>query len=162
MSTTLAPLDPELMNVADADPVRRELVGRMKSATLSLDDARRVRDQKMQQVLDHAEREQPKWGDLALAYLKRYAETHDRFAGWHVTHAAELTRSVPTPPTLKSWGSLFTKAQRLGWIEKCGFTQDKNRHCNPIPVYRSLIMRAVTAGNREALRPAFGFSGGST
>ena len=38
--TTLAPLDPELMNVADADPVRRELVGRMKAATLSLDEVK--------------------------------------------------------------------------------------------------------------------------
>ena len=142
MSTTLAPLDPELMNVADADPVRRELVGRMKAATLSLDDARRVRDQKMQQVLDHAEREQPKWGDLALAYLKRYAETHDRFVGWFVTQAADLTGAVPTPPTLKSWGSIFSKAARDGWLVKDGYAQDPHRHANPCPIWKILIHKA--------------------
>ena len=141
MSTTLAPLDPELMNVADADPVRRELVGRMRAATLSLDDARRVRDQKMGQALDHAEAESARWGTRALSYLRQYAESHDRFPGWFVTQAAELTGAVPTPPTLKSWGSIFTKAARAGWLVKDGYAQDPHRHANPCPIWKSMIYR---------------------
>jgi hypothetical protein len=38
----------------------------------------------MRRALDHAEADHAGWGDLAYAYLTRYAETHDRFPrdGW--------------------------------------------------------------------------------
>jgi hypothetical protein len=141
----LAPLDPNYVNTADCDTGRRERMGRMAAATVSLDDARTLRDEKMAQALDHAERNDPTWGAQALDYLKWYAETHDRFPGWFVTQAAELCKEVPTPPTLKAWGSIFTKAARQGWIEKCGYRQDPNRHANPCPVWASLIYRKGAA-----------------
>ena len=149
--TTLCPLDPELLNIADADPERRLMVSRMAAATglrpapLSLDEARRLRDMKITQALDHAERESVRWGDMALDYLKRYAETNDVFPGWFVTRAADLTGAVPTPPTLKAWGSIFTKAARSGWIQKCGYRQDPHRHANPCPVWKSLIYQGREA-----------------
>lgn len=111
------------------------------SAQLDIDFARAARDDGMARAADHAEEVVPGWGDLALSYLKRYAESHDRFPGWFVTREAELLQAIPAPPTLKSWGSVFTKAQRDGLIVKDGYTQDPRRHASPIPCWRSLIYR---------------------
>lgn len=104
--------------------------------------ARQERDAGMARALQHAEAEVPAWGSLALSYLRRYAETHERFPGWFVTHAAGLSGAVPMPPTGKSWGAIFTKAARLGWIAKDGYAQDPNRHANPCPVWRSRVFRS--------------------
>lgn len=107
----------------------------------TLESARQERDQKMQQALDHAEAETRAWGELALAYLRWYAERHDRFPGWFVTQTAGL--SVPTPPTPKAWGAIFTKAARDGLIRKDGYTQDPNRHANPCPIWASNVYPRV-------------------
>ena len=111
------------------------------SAQLAIDFARQARDEGMQQAVDHAESDIPGWGAQALSYLRQYAETHDRFHGWFVTKAADLTGAVPTPPTAKAWGSTFTKAARLGYIRKDGYGQDPHRHANPCPIWRSLVYR---------------------
>lgn len=144
----LVPLDPNLIADADGNVERRERLARSAALTrVSLAEARLVRDQKMQQALDHAESETARWGDRALAYLRRYAERHDRFPGWFVTKAADLTGAVPTPPTPKAWGAIFTKAARVGWIVKNGYTQDPHRHANPCPVWKSLIWREGCSGS---------------
>lgn len=105
--------------------------------------ARRQAEEGMGRALEHAEADSPGWGSQALAYLRQYAETHDRFPGWFATQAADLTGAVPTPPTLKAWGSIFTKAARKGWIVKDGYGQDPHRHANPCPIWRSLIYRGA-------------------
>jgi len=134
----LAPVDPNLNQSADADPVRRDMVSRM-------DMARAKRDDGMGRALDHAERDVPTWGEQALAYLRCYAETHDRFPAWFVTHAAELTGAVPTPPTLKSWGAILAKAARDGWLKNDGYTQHPQRHASPTPIWLSLIYQQEAA-----------------
>jgi hypothetical protein len=96
----------------------------------------------MRRALDHAEQQVSTWGELALAYLELYAETHDAFPGWFVTRAAELDRVVPTPPTLKAWGAIFKKAARLGYIKRTGYTPDPHRHAAPAPLWTSLIYHA--------------------
>lgn len=108
-----------------------------------LDFARKARDEGMQRSTDHADGDAPGWSDDALAFLKQYAEAHDQFVGWYVTKHAELSGKVAAPPTKKAWGSIFTKAQRLGWIEKNGYRQDPNRHANPCPVWASRICKVV-------------------
>ena len=94
----------------------------------------------MRRATEHAESDSPGWSSQALAYLESYAKAHDRFPGWFVTHEASLQNAVPKASG-KAWGSIFTKAARLGWIEKDGYTTDPNRNCNPVPVWRSLIYR---------------------
>ena len=138
MTAILAPLDPNWNQSADADPARRDMVSRM-------DMARAKRDEGMGRALDHAEREVATWGALALDYLRWYAETHDRFPAWFVTQAAELCKEVPTPPTPKAWGSIFTRAAREGVIRKDGYRADPNRHANPCPVWASLIYKKEAA-----------------
>jgi hypothetical protein len=104
--------------------------------------ARRQAEEGMRRSLEHAEAECEGWGDRALAYLRHYAENHDRFPGWFATQAAELTGSVPAPPTRKAWGAIFIKAARLGWIRKDGYTPDIHRKSNPCPVWASKVYRA--------------------
>ena len=150
MTATLVPLDPNL-HTATGDAQRDDTLRRMAAAITPemkgamLDQARSTRDLKMALALHNAERVTEAWGAKALAYLRNYAESHERFVGWHITHAAAVTRAVPKPTSLKAWGSIVTKAQRLGWIEKCGYTTDVNRHCNPIPIYKSLLYRQEAA-----------------
>ena len=118
----------------------------MECAVVQLDifeTARRQADEGQQRALDHAEDVVENWGSIALSYLRQYADTHDRFPGWFVTKAADLTGAVPTPPTAKAWGSIFTKAARNGWIVKDGYGQDPHRHANPCPIWRSLIYRGA-------------------
>lgn len=114
---------------------------------LELDSAVAQAIDGMRRALEHAERDVPDWGDRALAYLEEYAKTHDRFPGWFVTQAADLVGAVPTPPTRKAWGSIFTKAARLGWIKKDGYTQDPHRHANPCPVWKSTVHGACPASS---------------
>lgn len=107
----------------------------------TLEAARSARDAGMQQALDHANDKTPQWSETALAYLKMYSKNHEHFVGWFVTNEAELSGAIDAPPTRKAWGSIFTAAVRRGWIEKSGYRQDPNRHCNPAPLWRSLIYR---------------------
>ena len=137
--TALAPLDPELMNVADADPVRRELVGRMKAATLSLDDARRVRDQKMAQVLSTAESISDQWGRVAYLFLVRYAQRNRRFIGQDVVRASR--GEIDPPHTDRAWGPIFKRAITAGVLHRIGFAPAPHRHASPCLEYVSMIYR---------------------
>jgi len=110
--------------------------------TVTLTEARAQGEDGMRRALDHAEAKVLKWGDLASAYLKLYAETHDVFPGWFVTRAAELDGVVPKPPTLRAWGAIFKKAARLGYIKRTGYRPDPHRHAAPCPLWTSLIYRA--------------------
>lgn len=107
-----------------------------------IDLARDARDEGMERAHSHAESKKPGWSDMAYEFLKRYAETHDRFPGWFVTREVGLTRAVPAPPTPKAWGSVFRMAMKRGLIEHTNtFTQDPYRHANPCPVWRSLVFK---------------------
>lgn len=103
-------------------------------------EARAAANEGMQIATAHADEDIPGWSDMALEYIHSYALSHERFTGWHVTHTATLTNAVPQKSG-KAWGALFQKAQRLKWIEKCGYAQDPNRNLNPCSVYRSLVYR---------------------
>lgn len=108
---------------------------------LTLDHAlaRAEADAGMARALGHAERETPAWGAAALAYLRRYAETHDEFAGFFVTLTAE---SDPTFPAVKgqAWGAIWIKAQKLGIVLDTGrsMKHPRRHNCKAI-VWRSLI-----------------------
>lgn len=99
----------------------------------------------IRRALDRAERAVPTWGDIALAFLRKYAEQHERFAGWMVVKSAALDPAFPKPPNDKAWGGPIKKAAHTKIIEFAGTTKDPNRHCNRIPVWRSLVYRGITA-----------------
>lgn len=116
------------------------MTGRFSPQQL-LEIGREARDRGMAQALVHAERETRQWGRTALRFLYRYALSHERFMGWHVTSEAQLTGAVPTPPTTRAWGRLYHEAQKRGWIEKDGTAEHPKRHGCDSPVWRSLVFK---------------------
>lgn len=79
------------------------------------------------------------WSAAALVFLCAYARHHASFVGHEVVQASRDTNAVPDASG-KAWGSIFTKAARLGWIRKSGeFEADVHRHMNPAPIWTSLI-----------------------
>lgn len=98
-------------------------------------------DQGMARAAQGAENAVEGWTDLALDFLKRYAETHERFPAFFVTAAAE------TEPTLagvnpKAWGPVVQTAMKRGIIAKTDSTMPHpGRHACPAYVFRSLVCK---------------------
>lgn len=100
------------------------------------DFARAARDAGMQQALDHAERKEPSWGDLAYDYLVSYARKHKQFTAEDVTDSTKDT-DFPQPPTDRAWGITFRKAQRQGVIKQIGTGRRRRGHLAMCPVWGS-------------------------
>jgi hypothetical protein len=113
--------------------------------TIQHEIARRLAEQGMSRALDraHAAHPWPRWPDLALAYLERYARANERFTGWMVVRSAALSPDFPPAPNAKAWGAVIKEARVRGWIECCGTERDPYRHGNPIPLWRSLLHEAA-------------------
>ena len=106
---------------------------------LTSEDAKRLADSGMQRALDHAERVVPSWGERAYQRIVAYAKQHETFCGWMVVKAAALDPTFPEPPNQKAWGGPMQRAARAGIIERIGTAKDPNRHCNPIPLWKSRV-----------------------
>ena len=92
----------------------------------------------MQQALDHAERVQPAWGEIAYTALVDYASARHVFNSYTFRkwfHAM----GYAAPPTDKAFGAIFSKAARNGVIERIGYDPHPERHASPTPRWRSLV-----------------------
>lgn len=95
----------------------------------------------MSRALEHAEADVPAWGDLALQWLRKYAETHAQFPGWFVTEESSRDPNFPAPKNSRAWGAIWKQAQRLGIIEATNRTMPHpRRHGCPAVVWRSLVL----------------------
>ena len=129
--TTLI-IDPNL-HEPTGDAQRDEMLRRMAAAKVQ-------RDEGMAQALDHAERDTPSWGVLALMFLKSYANTHRQFTSFDLRNAAKAWGLV-MPPTDKAFGPVFVRAAKEGVIRKAGYAQHPERHASPTVLWDSLIAR---------------------
>jgi hypothetical protein len=111
---------------------------RSGGAVLDFAQAREARDAGINQAIDHAERIDDEWPDLAYSFLCRYARTHQFFQGWEVTRDATLM-GYGAPTDDRAWGALFLKAIRNQVIEISGVGRNPNRHASICPAYRSLV-----------------------
>lgn len=100
--------------------------------------ARAARDAGMTQALEHAERVNDEWPDMAYAFLCRYARGHAEFISETLTNEA-IRMGYGSPADARSWGSLFAKAARAGVIQRIGYGVSQRRHCSPTPLWRSLV-----------------------
>lgn len=96
----------------------------------------------MQLALEHAEAEQPAWGEIAYRYLLRFAERNYEFQSEDVSDAANVDESFPKPPTDRAWGSVYRRASKAGVIRQCGTAKSRRRHASICPRWVSLINRA--------------------
>lgn len=92
----------------------------------------------MARALEHAEDVCPAWGDVAFAWLERYARRHERFQSEDVSDAS-IEYGLVQPPTLKAWGSIYVRAAKAGIIRKVGYVPSRYRHSSPTPEWASLV-----------------------
>ena len=112
----------------------------MNQLDISFEIARRQAEEGMGRALDRAEREIPSWADLALDYLKRYAQQHHEFPGFFVTMQSETDPNFPKPTNERAWGGIWRKAARLKIVTDTGRTMPHPRRhgCKAI-IWKSLL-----------------------
>lgn len=85
----------------------------------------------MQQALDHAERECPDWGEMALQALKDFLKEH---TGPFITEQVRnWARKIPEQKG-QAWGAVISKAERLGLIKKYDWAKTINPASHSRPV----------------------------
>lgn len=79
-------------------------------------------------ALNHAEEVHENWGAEACDYLEIFLRVHPgrEFMAEEVREYA-YKRGLPLPPSERSWGAVFQRAQKAGIIRWCGNRQVKNR-----------------------------------
>lgn len=140
MSAVLVPLDPNL-HVSTGDSKRDETVRRMVAmapAPLNLNEARRIRDIKVQQVLDRAEQINDGWGRVAYLYLVGYSRRHHRFIAQDVVRAFKDDGMTP-PHSDKAFGKIFQLAAKVGCIKASGYAPAPHRHASPAVLWESQL-----------------------
>lgn len=100
----------------------------------AMDFARAERNEAMQRAVDAADGRVPKWSDVALEYVRLYAQQHrgERFIGRDITQAAKKY-GLESPASDKAWGAVLQRASKLNIIRRVGYAQDPNRHLSPVP-----------------------------
>lgn len=103
----------------------------------TFDQARAVRDEGMQQALDHAHDVDESWPERAFRHLIDYAEVNACF----ISH--DVTEGLPSPTTDKAGGPIFQRAVKVGLIVKVGYKPSPRRHLSPTPLWESCIYRSA-------------------
>lgn len=93
-------------------------------------DGRALKEQGMQQAIDHADAVVVDWSDQALAMLERFPES--RFMVEDLREWA-YKQGLARPPSERAWGGVIAKARNAGMIMHNGFQSVKNpkAHCTP-------------------------------
>lgn len=111
----------------------------MHQACMFGDEGETLRDQGIQQAIDHAEEVVPNWSDLALEKVREFACTYQ-----HLEFMAEDVRiwahnnNLPEPPHKRAWGGVMVRAANKGYIQKIGTGQVKNptAHCANATIWK--------------------------
>lgn len=101
---------------------------------LTLFSGAALRDQGMQQAIEHAEQDAPGWSQRALEMLD--ACPMDRFMVEDLREWA-YANGLDRVDNDRAWGSVITKAARLGLVMHNGYRSVKNRkaHATPASVW---------------------------
>lgn len=104
--------------------------------------ARELRDEGMQRAVDHADRVEPNWSNVAEGWVRIYAMDHLEFMCEEVRRFAE-SKGISKPPDKRAWGAVMMRCAKLGIVEKVGlgYAKDPKVHMNPASVWRSRIRR---------------------
>lgn len=116
------------------------------SAQLAIDfqAARAARDAGMAQAIQHAERIDDEWPDLAYGFLVRFARQNATFCGWECTDLANAM-GYGSPSDDRAWGPIYKRALKDGVIRQDGAGKNPHRHLSICPRYASLVFAGVPA-----------------
>ena len=96
----------------------------------------KAREAGMKRAADHAEKINPGWSATALTFLTRFAKNNASFLAEEVVIASTESLSFPAPPDARSWGSVFSMANRKKIIQKTGrYRPAKSSHLSAKPVW---------------------------
>ena len=97
-----------------------------------------LRDEGMKKAVDHADSVEPTWSQRAYKFLLKYRLTVEEFMTEDVRKASKGI--VPGPPDLRAWGSIVTKAARVGLIHSTGIrsVKDPKAHAGYATVWKKL------------------------
>lgn len=99
----------------------------MNQSALFGNEGQVLKEEGMQQAIDHAEQETPNWSDLALDKVREFVDEYP-----HLEFMAEDVREwahhqgLPDPPSKLAWGGLMVRASHKGIIIKVRIGQVKN------------------------------------
>jgi hypothetical protein len=103
------------------------------NSSTKLNDAAVFRDAGIKKAIDHANRVEPEWADKAYDALKQYLVfTRNTFMTEDVRSYAKAI-GVPTPPSLRSWGAVMTRAAKNKLIKHAGFGTTSNPKAHKTP-----------------------------
>lgn len=89
-------------------------------------------------ALEHAERQEPEWGDQAFTFLQDFARRTPTFISEDVSDESKA-RDFPQPPTDRAWGAIYRRALKRGVITQYGMGRSRRRHGSVCPRWRSKI-----------------------
>lgn len=100
--------------------------------------ARRDAQEGIDRAVAAVERKHSGWSDTAYAYIGLFIVEHrgERFTGHDIVEASKA-KGVIQPDNSRAWGGPIQRAARAGLIKRVGYTEDPNRHGNPIPLWEA-------------------------
>lgn len=97
----------------------------MTARQQSLDFGRTLKEAGMKRSLATAERVNPGWGEKCFAWLKVFIA--DQEGPFKVEAFREWGKNViPSPPSLRAFGPIVSRAKKEGLIKHVGYTQVEN------------------------------------
>lgn len=109
------------------------------SVILTRAESDALRDACMSSAHNHAESDWAEWGDIAAAFLNRYAQRNVEFTAEEVTNASLADPIFPQPEDGRAWGATFARACRSGIIQKRGYGVSTRRHSSPTILWSSQV-----------------------
>jgi hypothetical protein len=111
--------------------------------TPQTDETRRLRAKRLAQdgidsAAAAADQAVEGWTGVAFGFLRKFAEENrgKQYTGYQIVEASKRA-GVQQPPNDKAWGQPIQKAARVGVIKRVGYTDDPNRHGNPVPLWET-------------------------
>ena len=98
-----------------------------------------LRDEGMQQAIDHADDESDKWSERAYHYLVTFVHYHrEPFMAEDFREYCEKYK-LQQPPHLRAYGGIIARAAKSGLIKRVGFKNVSNPkcHCTPAAVWEA-------------------------
>lgn len=118
----------------------------MTGQQLSIFDAIAARDAGMNRVAAKTEELNAGWQDLAIAFIRQYAMSHQAFFTFEVRHAFEAA-GLMKPHKNRSWGPAMMRAAKDGLIRRSKeFVNHPDPNCHAVPVkgwYSNVHKRAA-------------------
>jgi len=104
---------------------------------LNIFEARKLRDEGMEQAEDAAISRVRDWPEQALQYIKDYPGT--QFMTEEVRVWA-YKMGLPPAPSARAWGSVIATAKRLGIVRHIGYrsVSNPNAHATPASLWEKI------------------------